>query len=268
MGNRTTEQWAGRERLSFIERNAWWLGAVNRGDLKKVFGISTAQASADIQGYLELNPGALAYNLSTKRYESQPEMRCALQTPQLEDAVRTYLGGSAPPAVGSNVERGAKADVCAPPLRNAPESVERRVFMAVRNNLRISVKYWSVSGNRVTQREIAPHALAHDGLRWHVRAWCFVNSDFRDFVLGRIESAEWPGSVYKPEASDQDWHRFVTIRLRPHSALSDEQRLAIERDYRMTGGFLVMEVRAAMKSYCLAMLRVPVSGFQHLEIAE
>ena len=91
MGNRTNvESWAGRERMCFIERAAWWEGEVNRSDLAGVFGISAAQASSDLQAYQELNPGALAYNMSRKCYEGQEEMGCVLHEPRLEEAVGIF----------------------------------------------------------------------------------------------------------------------------------------------------------------------------------
>jgi predicted DNA-binding transcriptional regulator YafY len=34
-------------------------------------------------------------------------------------------------------------------------------------------------------RRITPHAFGHDGLRWHVRAYCHIDSKFKDFILSR-----------------------------------------------------------------------------------
>ena len=56
----------------FIEACAWWKGLVKRQDLAGLFGVSMAQASSDLQRYLELNPGAFVYNLRQKRY-TKPE---------------------------------------------------------------------------------------------------------------------------------------------------------------------------------------------------
>jgi predicted DNA-binding transcriptional regulator YafY len=39
---------------------------------------------------------------------------------------------------------------------------------------------------------IEPHALAHDGFRWHVRAFDRETKTFRNFVLGRLSDAH-PG---------------------------------------------------------------------------
>lgn len=35
-------------------------------------------------------------------------------------------------------------------------------------------------------RLIAPHTLVFTSMRWHVRAYCEKNGDYRDFVLSRF----------------------------------------------------------------------------------
>jgi len=269
MGNTSSrEQWAGRERLLFIERLAWWKGVVNRGDVREVFGISAAQASADLQGYQEVNVGALVYNVRAKRYEAGEGMVCVMHEPRLEEAVSLFLGVTAPllgmvgrPKVTSTV------DFFRPLAREADGVVQRRVFLAMDQGKRLRVKYWSVNSSRGSLREIAPHALAHDGYRWHVRAWCFEKSGYRDFVLSRMEGAEWPGEKFTTPLVDAEWERIETVVLQPHSGLDEDQRKTMIRDYGMKGGKLKIEVRAAMKEYFLAHWRVPVAGRPaHLEV--
>jgi hypothetical protein len=258
MGNTSNrDQWAARERLLFVERLAWWRGVVNRADVREVFGISAAQASADLQAYQTLNPPALAYNLRSKRYETRPEMVCCLHEPRLEDAVGLFLGGRAPTLAAAD-GTNPRLDIFIPPVRRADAQVERRIFLALDRTRKLTVKYWSVNSSRAGVREIAPHALAHDGYRWHARAWCFQNGEYRDFVLSRIESAGWPEEIFVAPAPDVDWETLVTLTLRPHSDLDEERRKTIERDYGMVAGTLGITVREAMKDYYLAHLRIPV----------
>jgi len=88
MGNKTKDQnWAATERLRFIEVCAWWKGIVNRNDLVGLFGISMAQASLDLQRYLEMNPDAFVYNLRQKRHEPVAEMKCLMTKPRMDEAV-------------------------------------------------------------------------------------------------------------------------------------------------------------------------------------
>ncbi|WP_411826317.1 helix-turn-helix transcriptional regulator [Luteolibacter sp. AS25] len=270
MGNKSSrEQWAGRERLLFIERLAWWKGVVNRADLRNVFGISAAQASADLQGYQEMNPTALVYNVRRKRYEAGEGMVCVMHEPKIEQAVSLFLGGAAPVmGMAGSMGAGAMVDFFRPLTREADAVVQRRVFLAMEGGRKIRVKYWSVSSSGGRDRDIAPHALGHDGYRWHVRAWCFENEDFRDFVLSRMEGAEWPEEVFSPVLSDTQWESMETVILQPHTGLDEDQRKTIIRDYGMKGGVLKVQVRTAMKEYFLAHWRVPVEGRPlHLEIS-
>lgn len=55
--------------MAWLERRAKAAGYVGRGDLTATFGISPAQASSDLQAYLAINPAALTYSTSRKRYE-------------------------------------------------------------------------------------------------------------------------------------------------------------------------------------------------------
>ncbi|MCS5945110.1 WYL domain-containing protein [Klebsiella variicola subsp. variicola] len=47
------------------------------------------------------------------------------------------------------------------------------------------VDYRSMT-NEPAIRTLYPTAFAHDGHRWHVRAYCFKSTMFKDFVLGRF----------------------------------------------------------------------------------
>lgn len=55
-------------RLCWIERFAHHHGAVHRADIAAAFGISHAQASADLQALLARFPGLLTYDLNHKTY--------------------------------------------------------------------------------------------------------------------------------------------------------------------------------------------------------
>ncbi len=61
--------WFPRCRLAWLERKAKSSGHIGRAEIMGAFGISAAHASNDLQAYLALNPGALTYHTSRKRYE-------------------------------------------------------------------------------------------------------------------------------------------------------------------------------------------------------
>lgn len=254
-----------------VELLLWWRGWVGRADLTEGFGISAAQASGDLQRYAELNPGALVYQTRRKRYEGTPEMRCVLHGPRLEEAVWLFHGGEVPvwgqrPVIAATGDQrpviAATVDVFQPLVRRASPEVERRVFLAMEQGRRVRVRYASLSSSRAEWREIAPHALGHDGYRWHVRAWCLRNDDYRDFAPSRMEEAEWPGEEFALPVGDDAWERIETLVLVPHAGLTAEQRRAIELDYGMKKGRLAVKVRAAMREYFLAHCRIPVVDAQ------
>jgi hypothetical protein len=256
------ELWAAQERLRFIERSLYWRASVRRRDLGEGFGISLAQASADLQRYFELNPSAAHYDTSAKHYRGDQGMRCVLHAPRLEEAMAYFLdGGTAawPPPVPARETAGSPAlSRISLPIREAAPDTQRAVFLAVLGSLRLRIHYASLSGRRPARwRWIAPHAFGHDGYRWHARAWCEENGDFRDFVLGRIHQADWPTQPANPTPPDEDWDTFVDLAVRPNKALTPDQRRAIEADFGMADGRLVLKVRRAMRDYLLDHLRLP-----------
>ena len=262
MGNRTNEkQWAAAERLRYIERCAFWRGFVNRADLQRTYGLSAAQASSDLQRYATLHPRALTYNLQRKRYEGSPSMRPALHQPRLEEAIEMFLGftDSDSSAAGKSRDRGETPRVAmvGVPQRTASLDAQRAVFQAVLFGRRLRVRYVSLSPRGEAWREIAPHALAHDGYRWHARAWCFQNGDHRNFVLGRILRLEPSENPAGRLPADQAWREWVTVKLRPRRGLSAAQSRVVRLEYGMVGPTLSLRVRRAMLDATLMHLRLP-----------
>ena len=238
------------ERLRFIERAAYWRGWVRRQDLAAVYGKGSAQASADFQKYLELNPGALAYSMNRKRYEGQQAMTQVLQSSRLEDAVTLFMEAGRPPVNGvAAASRSAAVDWVVLPDRRAAAEVERRIFQAVLHRRRVRVRYLSVHGSTDEWRWLRPHALAHSGHRWHARAWCEKNGDYRDFVIGRMAEAEWPVEGEAPPEPDAAWETMTPLTVRPAAVLNPEQHAAVVHELGMKNGTLTLTVREAMRQY-------------------
>lgn len=61
--------WYVRHRQDWIAETIRVFGFINRQHLEIKFGISTPQASVDLQRFQSENPRAVEYNKSTKRYE-------------------------------------------------------------------------------------------------------------------------------------------------------------------------------------------------------
>jgi len=103
-------------------------------------------------------------------------------------------------------------------------------------------------------RWIAPHAIAFDGFRWHTRAYCETENEFRDFLLSRILETRGrrPSSVTSD--ADSDWHEYVTLEIGPHPELSETQQKVIAVDYGMRGERAKIRVRKALLYYALKRL--------------
>jgi predicted DNA-binding transcriptional regulator YafY len=181
-----------------------------------------------------------------------------LHEPVLEEAVG-LLGTPGPAGLRTEwlrpqVVSGERLAILHLPTRRATREVERRVFVALVNGQGLRVKYTSVSSDQTSWRILRPGAMAWDGRRWHVRAWCENRQEWRDFVLGRISAAEWPFSENGELPVDEDWNFWETLQLRINPRLGEQARAALQMDYGLTGETLEIRVRRAMKGYLLAEL--------------
>ncbi len=256
MGNTTNElNWAARERLRSVEVRLWWRGFVGRKELMEGFGISAAQATSDLQKYFELNEGASFYSTKRKRYEATQGMMCVLHRPILEEGLTLAFGEM----VGERWQRervwtgrkpGLLGAVNLPP-RDGKPWVERVMVLAAQGLRRVRVKYVSVKSGKSRWREMVPRTFGWDGRRWHARAFCLESEEWRDFVLGRVAEAEWPGSAEEVPA-DEAWDRWVVVKLKVNPELDAVRRRALRMDYELESDSLEIRVREAMRPYLLA----------------
>lgn len=133
--------------------------------------------------------------------------------------------------------------------RHLDTSTVRLIFAYIRNREAVSIQYQSFSHPAPTTRWVAPHAIAYDGQRWHIRAWCYEHADFRDFVIARIiEMGNTRASAVMPE-DDADWNTTITLKLTPHARLEGGGRKAVELDYGMADSVAEVNVRRALLYY-------------------
>jgi len=119
----------------------------------------------------------------------------------------------------------------------------------MREGLSIETHYQSLSSPIPTWRRIAPHSLASDGLRWHVRAYCYTKEDFRDFVLGRIMDLRDEQVSNISATADAEWNEIVKVTIAPNPSLTADQHKIIERDYSMVQGQAEISVRKSLLFY-------------------
>ena len=255
-------RWSVERRLAFIEERLFWLGQVNRTDLVRRFGVSMSQASGDIGRYLARDPPGVSYDKSGKRYVAGEAFRPVLGAP---NAAR-FLGElrlvdlgilSAGDTILGTVP---SFDATPVPERKTDAFVLRAVLRAIRERAALDALYQSMSRPEATRRIVEPHALAHDGFRWHVRAFDRDAGAFRDFVLGRLAKPKAAGAAGAASADDADWHSFVELEIAPHPGLTTAQARAIAIDYGLRRGSASIRVRRALLFYALRRLGLDVAA--------
>lgn len=251
-------RWGQERRLEFIDYRLKWDGQINRSNLTDFFGISVPQASLDLSEYAKLAPGNMEYDTSARVYRSTSDFLSVFATSSLE----RYLDDLLRVAVESEVQYGSflgwYSPVAAVPrlFRRLDTDIVGEILRAIRENGSVWVTYQSMSDPEGSKRKLTPHALVHDGFRWHARAYCHKRKEFRDFLLSRIIHAESAGQTQEQIDIDIEWHTMVEVIIIAHPALSPAQRRLIENDYAMENGELHMECRKALLHYLLFQLNL------------
>ena len=278
------EKWNQARRLEFIDFRLGNEGKFNRKDLVEFFNISTPQASLDIAKYQSLVASLqpkrenLVYDRHKKVYLRTDDYApvflffcspdyylndlLALANGKLPES-RNFFGYVPNVAAGTFV----------PPARNVKPNILYYILDAIKNQRAIHINYISMSSMKNKDYLLAPHALAYDGFRWHVRAYSYDHHEFRDFVLSRIVKASVPeipaprdrypakdGNGFIEAATtcydDKQWFELVDLILKANPELPPAQRRAIEYDYGMENGQVIYTCKRALLFYAIRWLRL------------
>jgi predicted DNA-binding transcriptional regulator YafY len=248
--------------LEFIDFRLRWDGKLNRGDLTDFFGISVPQASLDIAKYAELAPDNLTYDRSSRVYIAGQAFRPLYTS---SDAGR-YLNELLSQAAGLDESQGsflawAPAVATVPsPGRTFRIDVLVALLRAIREGTALRVLYQSMTRPLPSARVLTPHALAHDGFRWHARAFCHTRKQFRDFVIARMLEVNGFEAAASSPNDDKEWHTMVPLVLVAHPKLSESHKRAIELDFGMKDGQVEFQCRQAFLFYALRHLRLDLDG--------
>jgi predicted DNA-binding transcriptional regulator YafY len=255
---KVVRKWEVRLRLEFIETRLYWEGRLNRGDLVDFFGVSIIQASKDIGQYQELVPGNMVYDKRNKYYSPAENFEPQFISPCAEaylDQLRLREKRPLSPLVdfwGSL----PKINIIPAPYRKIDKVILKRILFSVREKRDIEIQYQSMSRPEPLWRWLTPHALSFDGQRWHVRSFCHVDSQFKDFLLSRIIASGNDREQSVSAKLDSEWHNLVKVKIAPHPDLSSSQKRVIEYDYGMTDGSFEIQLRKASLFYFLKNLNL------------
>jgi predicted DNA-binding transcriptional regulator YafY len=263
MTSRPEQKWPFRWELllryRFIETIAVWEGRLTTRHLCDTFGIGRQQASKDINNYLrEVGPGNLEYDKFLKGYkpaaEFEPKVTQGLADEYLHLMARNNELMNVFESLSLNM---ANVEVLSQPVRDVKPQVLRPIMQAARLQKRLDVDYVSINNPDREGRIIVPHTLVYTGLRWHVRAWCEKNLEYRDFVLSRFRDIpEIMDDSEHGVAGDTEWNTTITIRIVPDPRLRRDQRDVVEADYGMENGALEVNTRGKLVPYALKLLHI------------
>jgi hypothetical protein len=140
------------------------------------------------------------------------------------------------------------------PERSIPDESVHLLVTAIKEKRKIFVTYQSMGSVEPSKRELSPHALGHDGFRWHARAYCHTKNRFRDFVIARMLTIEKSGESDLDVTQDRLWNNIITMVIVPNPELSEGRKRVLELDYGMTNGRVELQCRQAFLFYTLKRL--------------
>lgn len=251
-------RWGVEQRLEFIEFRLFWEGGVNRSDIIDMFGVSVPQASKDLSLYQERAPGNTDYDKSAKRYVASVSFQPVFMQPDPNaylSRLRSAAEGLTQPAE-SWIAQLPTSDIALTPKREIDTNVLRAILNAVREKRSVEICYQSMNKSRPEPiwRRISPHAFGYDGFRWHTRAYCHMQQQFKDFLLPRSLYARNEGKPSLGGENDRKWNEFFEIKIAPHPRLTASQQSVVAKDYGMQSGQANLSVRYAMLFYVVRRL--------------
>jgi hypothetical protein len=251
------------ERLEFIDFRLFWEGRINRSDIVDRFQISTPQASKDLSLYETRALGNLIYDNSAKKYFATREFQPKFFEPTADQyliQLRSVADHTVP--VGRTwLDSLPESEAMPIPHRRVNVKVLRSLLRVIRNEKAIKVCYQSMNRERPGPmwRTISPHAFGHDGLRWHVRAFCHTDKRFKDFLLSRFLDSGNEERAGAAARDDRYWNEFFSVVLVPNPALSAGQQAVISQDYCMEYGQIAISIRKALLFYFRKRLRLDIA---------
>ena len=211
------------------------------------------QASLDIAKYLELAPSNLDYDRSARVYVAATEFKPLFATSSSSRFLNELSAIESGLLEAESSFLGWRPSVALVPIsgRTLSPEILAGLLRAIRDKNSIQVLYQSMSKPEPGRRILTPHSFAHDGYRWHVRAYCHQRAQFLDFVVARlleIAPANVPG---RGSEDDDSWNQIIEVVLIPHPNLSESAQKATALDYGMEAGAARINCRRALLFYFL-----------------
>jgi len=238
-----------KQRLAYIDFKLLFSGWVTRYEIVSRFELGLAAASRDIALYKEHAPENMDYDNVNKKYLIKSSFKPLFN----HDPRKTLIKLANNISDGYDAINDIQFPIESPSQLNIPDIfVVARLSQAIINQKAVSIIYTSLSSGSAA-RELVPHSIVDNGLRWHVRAFDRKSQSFRDFVLTRMSKVtikDLAVEQFENKQEDHQWTRMMPLQIVPHPN-NVKHSTAIELDFGMDKGILELNVRAAMAGYLL-----------------
>jgi len=238
-----------KQRLAYIDFKLLFSGWVTRYEIVSRFELGLAAASRDIALYKEHAPENIDYDNVNKKYLIKSSFKPLFN----HDPRKTLIKLANNISDGYDAINDIQFPIESPSQLNIPDIfVVARLSQAIINQKAVSIIYTSLSSGSAA-RELVPHSIVDNGLRWHVRAFDRKSQSFRDFVLTRMSKVtikDLAVEQFENKQEDHQWTRMMPLQIVPHPN-NVKHSTAIELDFGMDKGILELNVRAAMAGYLL-----------------
>lgn len=245
------------QRLSQLELLLRWEGSLNNARLRQLFGLGFVRASQWIREFRDRSPRWLRWDSKTRSYRATLEAyeRTRDDKQRLEDAesLARYLALVGLQHAGP-VIWGAFPDFSAP----SPH-IFAVLTQAALTQRAVEITYRSMREPVPHKRVISPHSIIRAGRRWHARAYCSTNKDFRDHALGRIVDVKLlENPAERLEQDDNAWTTRVPVRLIAHPDLTPDQESLIRHEYFNNTARRSENCRGALVTYFIQDVRAAI----------
>ncbi len=245
-------------RFAYIETQLLWGRGLTARDLGEAFGIARQNPQAVLKAYRQWHPDCLRYDRQCKRH-----VRTDRFVPHyIRDDPYLFLDYQRGMALaGYFHDANDWADL---PFHDADRLLRphldgeatRVVLAALRRRNPVSVVYLAKKGMR--QRLLSPHHVVYADNRYHLRAFCHSGQIGLDFVLSRIQQAEFSDEDWIPESYDRDWNCWEDLSFGVNPELSEEARASLGHAYALRDAVpLTITVRKALSKYVIRRMTRP-----------
>jgi len=254
--------WHRQQRVRAIEIITYWHGRLNTSDIIAAFGISRIQASKDIKEYTSQFPDNITYSLSDRTYLKNKSFKLHLTKGRIDEYI-DHISRMSTNITDIPIERLSLH------YRHLKPEVVSHVLQSIKNKKGLSIVYASMSRPEGIERVIYPHSLVDTGYRWHIRAYCDDNQEFRDFNIGRILGIPKLQGVLPKFASrnnDLQWNKTIRFSLIPNPSLSSNQKKVVEVEFGIEKGALIVTTRACLTHYLLQRYQIDSQNLKKPEL--